>query len=62
MSVSVAQILESPQFNEALTRMREGLTQKILSQSTDTGDRERLLMKYHLIDELEVDLTLHKET
>lgn len=60
MSVSVEQILESPQFQETLSRMRQGFTDKILSQSTTPEDRERLLMKYHLMDELEVDLSQHK--
>lgn len=61
MSVSVAQILESPQFREALDRMRAGYTQTVMASGTSPEARQVALTKFHLLDELEVDLSHHKQ-
>lgn len=60
MSVSVEQILESPQFRAAMDRVRANYTQTVMASGTKAEARETALMKFHLLDELEVDLSQHK--
>lgn len=56
---TVADIIASPHFQAAVERVRAGYTQTVMAQSTSQEDRERALLKYHLLDELQVDLSTH---
>lgn len=59
MSVSVREIIASEQWKAAIDRVRVSLTQTVMSRTVTPEDRERALMKFHLLDELEVDLSQH---
>lgn len=61
MSVSVTQILESPQFKGAIDRLRASYTQQVMARGADDDARGLALTKYHLLDELLVDLSQHKQ-
>lgn len=61
MSVSVTQILESPQFQRAIDRLRAGYTQQVMSKGVKDDARQTALTKFHLLDELLVDLSQHKQ-
>ena len=56
---TVADIIASPHFQAAVERVRAGYTQAVMAQSTSQEDRERALLKYHLLEELQVDLSTH---
>lgn len=60
MSVTVAQILESQDWKAALERVRLSYTQTVMASGTSEEERARALMKFHLLDELQVDLSMHK--
>lgn len=61
MSVSVDQILESHHFRAALDRIKDNYTQTVMASGTAPEARQVALMKFHLLDELEVDLSQHKQ-
>lgn len=60
MSVTVKQILESQDWKAALERVRLSYTQTVMASGTSEEERARALMKFHLLDELQVDLSMHK--
>lgn len=45
-------ILEHPEFKAGVANLKAGLTRTILAKSTDEGQRNEALLKYHLIDDL----------
>ena len=61
MSVSVTQILESPQFQAAIDRLKAGYTQQVMARGVDDDARSLVLTKFHLLDDLLVDLSQHKQ-
>ena len=61
MSVSVTQILESPQFQAAIDRLKSGYTQQVMARGVEDHARNLALTKFHLLDELLVDLSQHKQ-
>lgn len=60
MSVTVAEILASQDWKAALERVRLSYTQTVMASGTSEQDRARALMKFHLLEELQVDLSMHK--
>ncbi|GEM_PF-5543736 len=60
MSVTVAEILASQDWKAALERVRLSYTQTVMASATSPEDRDRALMKFHLLEELQVDLSMHK--
>lgn len=61
MSVSVTQILESLQFQAAIDRLKVGYTQQVMARGVEDHARNLALTKFHLLDELLVDLSQHKQ-
>lgn len=61
MTVSVRQILESTEWKAALERVRTSCTQTVMAQATSAEDRATALIKFHLLDELMVDLSMQKQ-
>lgn len=61
MTVTVRQILESTEWKAALDRVRASMTQTVMAANTSPEDRASALMKFHLLDELLVDLSMRKQ-
>lgn len=61
MSVSTQQIIASSAWKAAIARVQASYTQTVMSKATKPEDRDRALMKFHLLDELVVDLSQHTQ-
>lgn len=59
MSVSVREIIASEQWKACLERLRADLTRKVMSKGASDEERQTALTKYHLLGEIEVDLSTH---
>ena len=60
--MTIQEILNHPSFKGVVEKMQEDLTRKVMGKNTTDDERDLALLKYHMIEDLLVEMAATKDT